>query len=105
MLDQAVQAFGQRFGGGFPILKQRTVSRNVIDVETACEVVRITQDAAGNITLLGWSKIGRERGPQRSDRGAYAVISAVYFPSSGWRFGTKSFTPHEYPTVKGHLPK
>jgi hypothetical protein len=105
MLDQAVQAFGQRFGGAFPILKQRAVSKNSIDVETACEVVRITKDAADSITLVGWSKVGCQRGPQRSDRGTYSIISGVYFSSSGWRFSTRSLTTNEYPTVKGHLPK
>src|SRR5687767_13528546 len=103
MLEQAVQAFGQR--AGTVILKRSAVSKTVIDVETAAEVVRITQHAAGSITLVGWYKVGRERGAQREPNGRHYVISGVYFRSSGWRFAGTTFTSNEYSTVKSHLPK
>jgi hypothetical protein len=95
MLDQAVQAFSQR--AGTVVLKKRAVSKNAIDVETTTEAVRITLDA-GSVTLVGWCKASTQQ------RGHY-VISGVYFPSSGWRFGGKTFTDKEYALVKGSLPK
>jgi hypothetical protein len=74
MLDQAVQQFGTLFGG--TILKQRTVSKTVIDVETTFEVVRIIQADNGSITLAGWNKQPRQ------------TLTGVWSASTGWRVGS-----------------
>lgn len=75
MLDQAVQQFGSLFGG--TILRQRKVSTTVIDVETTCEVVRITQAANGSITLAGWAKATKPT----------QALTGVWSERTGWRVG------------------
>jgi len=77
MLDQAVQDYGQMFGGGFPILKRHAVKHNIIDVETSATVVRIIQADNGSITLAGWRRTDHK-----------ALLTGVWTALGGWRVGT-----------------
>src|SRR5690349_19842795 len=97
-LVQAVQDFG-RYG----ILRQHVVSSTAIDVETASEVVRITQEQDGSIKLAGWSK---GDGQYDHIKRTYTIITGIWFGSGMWRYSQVTMSSAEYGGLKrSTLPK
>lgn len=93
MLEQAVRDFG-RYG----ILRQQAAGKNAIDVETPFEVVRITQNEQGHISLVGWRKVTSSRVSTRRE-----LLIGTYSPSGGWR--TSVTTASATLNYGGQLPR
>jgi hypothetical protein len=108
-LAQAVADYGAQASGAWPILRQRTVKHNVVEVENAHAVVRIAQAADGLISLAGFSKT--EHAQDKYDNKhrytqTYRVLCGVWFVSAmygGWRIGGQTLATHHI--SEGIFPK